>query len=56
MILKSGSKSVLGMIEKGREGKRLRIPLIVKVLDKQCVLMKTFPESLSYLCLAKQVK
>lgn len=60
VILKFGSESELELKKrkKLRERERYieRIPLIVKVLDKQCVLMKTSPESMPYLCLAKQVK
>ena len=60
VILKFGSESKLELKKrkKLRERERHveRIPLIVKVLDKQCVLMKTSPESMPYLCLAKQVK
>lgn len=60
VILKFGSESELEMKKrkKLRERERHieRISLIVKVLDKQCVLMKTSPESMPYLCLAKQVK
>lgn len=55
LILEVKDRSVFGFIKRDSRG-REKISLIVKVLDKWCILLKTSSESLPYLYLDKQVR